>query len=151
MELDRTRQAATLFNQVWDLLDADARSEDDETTMIETALESRRLWREVGTPKNHAISDWQVARVYAAVGDGEKARAFGEMSLALCEAHDLGPFLTGCAHEAIARAHAVAGEAPLARRHIHQATAQAGKIADAEERQLLDDDLADIERTLPAG
>lgn len=145
MSHETAKQAAALFNEVWDYLELSPRSPADDQAMIEAALESRRLWREVGTPKNHAISDWQVARVYAEAGDAETARAFGEMSLALCQGHDLGPFLIGYAHEAIARAHAVAGDAPSARRHLHQATIQAGRLESDDERTMLDDDLAAVE------
>lgn len=79
------------------------------------------------------------------MGNSDSALAFAEMSLALCETHDLGPFLTGFAHEGIARAHAVAGNSPLARRHIHLATIIAGNLTEPAERQMLDDDLGAIE------
>ena len=148
MPSDEVGRAALLFNEVWDILDLTERSPEDNEQMLSAALESRNLWRPSGTPKNHAISDWQVSRVYAELDDGANALAFAAMSLALCEAHQLGAFLTGYAHEAIARSHSVLGDSAMARRHLHQATIQAGRLADQGERQMLDDELADVERLL---
>ena len=143
-------RAAVLFNEVWDILDQTERSPLDNEHMLSAALESRNLWRPSGSPTNHAISDWQVSRVYAELGDGANALTFAEMSLAVCDAHELGAFLKGYAHEAIARSYVVSADPASARRHIHQATIQAGRVAEEGERRLLDDDLADIERRLAA-
>ncbi len=141
-------EAARLFDRAWDLLERVDRTEQESQLMVEAALESRTLWRQVGTPANHAISDWQLARVYAVLGDAGSSQAFAQMALAQCETHELGPFLTGYAHEAIARAHALAGEAPLARRHLHLATVWAGRLEDPDQRRLLDHDLLEVEALL---
>ena len=117
--------------------------------MLASALGSLACWRKVGTHKNFSISDWQVARVYALIGDAESARIHGEVALRHATDGALEPFYAGFAHEALARAALVAGDQSRARRHIASATAQAGKVASAQDRGLLDADLAQLESQLP--
>src|SRR5438445_184214 len=66
------------------------------------------------------------------------------LELAL-EADDAEDWDVPFAYEALARAHAVAGDAAEARRYVELARADAGKIAEPEDRELV---LADLE-TIP--
>jgi hypothetical protein len=134
-----------LFNQTWDLLDSADRSTDDDAEMLAAALGSRHHWRQIGEPKNFAISDWQVSRVFAVTGAGDLARSFASQSLALCEIHDLGPFLAGYAHEGLARAALVDGDEATALEHLAQARSLAVQVADKESRALLEADVTELE------
>lgn len=134
-----------LFNQTWDLLDAADRSTDDDAEMLAAALGSRHHWRQIGEAKNFAISDWQVSRVFAVTGAAELARSFAAQSLALCETHDLGPFLAGYAHEGLARAALVEGDEAVAIGHLEKARSLAVQVADKENRALLEADLTELE------
>ena len=134
-----------LFNQTWDLLDTADRSTDDDAEMLAAALGSRHHWRQIGEPKNYAISDWQVSRVFAVTGASELAREFAAQSLALCETHDLGPFLAGYAHEGLARAALVEGDEATAMEHIAKGRSLAVHVADKENRALLEADLTELE------
>lgn len=138
------RFGAALFNEAWDLLDTAARTADQDAEMLAAALGSRHHWRRVGEPRNFAISDWQVSRVFAVTGAAELAREFAAQSLALCEEHDLGPFLTGYAHEALARAAMIDGDDGTARGHVAAARALLDAIADDTDRGLLERDLDDL-------
>lgn len=137
-------QAVELFNRTWDYLDASHRSPADDLAMLTTALASRHHWRIIGESKNHAISDWQVARVLAALGEGSLAHRFAHSSLSTAEDQELGVFLMGSAHEALARACAVLGDVEGHARHIAAARGALNEVTSDEERQVLG---ADIETT----
>ena len=135
--------AAKYFNAVWALLDKPARSPEEDMQMIHMAHASRALWQEAGGPREWAIGEWQIARVYAALERGEPALFHGQAALALTEDGSLGPFLKGCAHEVLARAFRAAGREAEAIAHHDRAGAMLAGLTDPEERELLAQDLDD--------
>ncbi|MDH3517894.1 MAG: hypothetical protein OEM66_03120 [Acidimicrobiia bacterium] len=137
--------ASLLFNEAWAGLERPDREPGDERIMLAAALGSWYHWRQVGTPREFAVSDWQVARVFAVLGDARRAAEFAESSRRWCAEHGLGPFLTGYAYEALARAAIAGGDLSLARRHLASATTRAGKITDTDDRALLDADLGELD------
>ena len=131
--------AAQAFNAVWDLLLADRSGEDDDT-MVDLARTSYWHWTqsEGETDRQLATGCWQLARVYAVLGDTERARRYGERSLRLAEASpSLGAFNVAYAHEALARAAAVDGDLGAYREHDSTARAFLDAISD-EGRALLE-------------
>ena len=141
---EERRLAATIFNHVWELLDEPERSTSQDDEMLHAAHASRYLWGEVGGPVHWARGEWQCARVYAVLGRFEPALHHARRCLELVTQHDLGPFDLGAAHEAIARAYRVIGDAEMTARHVALARAEAAGITDAEDRQILDSDLASL-------
>jgi hypothetical protein len=141
---DERRLAATLFNRVWDLLERTDRSPDEDDAMLHTAHASRYHWGVAGEPVHRARGEWQISRVYAVLGRAEPARYHGERCRDLVERHDLGPFDRAFAHEAIARAHQVAGRGDDARRELDLARSAADGVTDPEDRELLNADLAQL-------
>ncbi len=137
--------AATLFNRTWELLDAADRSAEDEREMVSAAYGSRYHWRQVGEPKNFSVSDWQIARVLAVVGDAGRAAEHAAESLRLAEEYDFGPFYAGYAHEALARAAAVAGDLATRDEHLAAARAHLAEINDADSAAILEADLEELE------
>jgi hypothetical protein len=107
----RRQLAVGLFNHVWTLLELNERSPEQDDEMIHAAHASRFHWGEVGNGANLARGEWQVSRVYAVLGRAEPATFHARRCLAYVgtgdgtEDWDL-PF----AYEALARAHAVAGD-----------------------------------------
>jgi hypothetical protein len=134
--------AVELFNHVWTLLDKADRSPRETELMIHAAHASRYLWEEAGEPVNHARGEWQVSRVYAVTGRAEPALHHARLCLEICEEHGIGDFDLAFAHEALARAHVVAGDGGAAAEHERLAHAAAADIAEAENRELL---LADLD------
>ena len=133
-----------LFNEVWRLLET---REDDER-MLHAAHASAYHWSEAPEcePCNRARSEWQVSRVYSVLGLGEPALRHAQRCLELCEQKpdnvedwDL-PF----AYEALARAHAVAGDDEEARRYERLARESGESIADPEDREQLEEALATV-------
>ena len=135
-----------LFNEVWRLMET---REDDER-MLHAAHASAYHWAEAPEcePRNRARSEWQVSRAYCVLGRAEPALHHAHRCLEICEANpenvedwDL-PF----AHEALARAHVVAGDVEAARRHEQRARQLASRVADPEDREHLEEALAHLGR-----
>jgi hypothetical protein len=136
--------AADLFNRVWTLLETDARTPAQDVEMIHTAHASRHHWGRVGTPVNVARGEWQVSRVYATLGRGEPALVHANLCLETCVANGIGDFDLAYAHEALARAHRALGDEARAAAHAADAAAAGRAIAEAEDRELFEGDLADL-------
>ena len=67
------RLSAALFNHVWDLMEKKHRSSEEDVEMIRDAHASRFHWGEAGTPRNLAVGEWQIARVYSLLNMPESA------------------------------------------------------------------------------
>lgn len=136
--------AASLFNRTWDLLARERRSAEENEHLLYTAHASAYHWYQVGTPLNFAISEWQLARVYAVLGRAEPALHHAERSLRLARRAHLAPFYVAYGHEAIARAYALLGRGALRERHLRAARRLVGKVRDADDRRMLEEDLETI-------
>jgi hypothetical protein len=136
--------AAELFNGTWTLLENPERTPDDDARMIHMAHASAYHWLQVGTPLNFGRSHWLCSRVYSVLGRPEPALYHAQLAHDICMEHGIGDFDLAYAFEALARAHAVAGnrgESDAWRDRAHAATAD---VAEAEDRELLLSDLAQI-------
>lgn len=136
--------APQAFNRTWSLLDKNALTREEEEEMLAATFAQRFHWYEVGQPSNWAIADWQVSRVTAILGYADLARRFGNRSLELADEHDLGAFIKGFAHEAIARAAAEVDDVETFTEHVAAARALLPEVEDAEEREILEADLAEM-------
>ena len=136
--------APMAFNRAWELLDRTELSPDEEDEMLSAAFAQRYLWYEIGDSRNRSIADWQISRVAAVLGHADLARRFGFRSLEVAQAHNLGPFLEGFAHEAIARAAAVVDDVETFTEHLNEAKALVGAIDDDDERSTLEADLDEM-------
>ena len=131
------RLAADLFNEAWELLERPDRTPEDDERMQHAAHASRFHWGIAGTTLNAARGEWQCSRVYAVLGRAEPALHHARRCLELTEAAEREDFDLPFAFEALARAHAVAGEPEEAERWCTMARAAAELIADAEDRELV--------------
>jgi hypothetical protein len=144
------------FNEAWALIDKPARTAGDDEAMELAALASLWHWarRPDCTDLNRSISHWQVSRVYALLGRAADAVRHADRCMAY--SGGLPPFYLGYAHEASARAALAAGDAGRCREHLERARHCAAEVAEADERDLLERDLRDLEQALgpqpsPAG
>ena len=136
--------AADLFNYCWALIENPDRTERETELMIGAAHASRFFWEAVGEPVNHARGEWQISRAYAVAKRPEPSLHHAELCLAICEEHSIGAFDLAYAYEALARAHAVAGDSRRSREWADKARAAAAAVADDDDRELLLEDLASI-------
>ena len=134
--------AATLFNRVWTLLDRAERTGAEDVEMIHLVHASRAHWQAAGGPREWAIGEWQVARVYCAVGRAEPALFHARLAADLAADGGLGAFLAASTQEGLARALRLAGEAEDAARVEAAARSWLDRIEDAEERAVVEADLA---------
>lgn len=118
--------------------------QDDE--LVDTAHASAYHWLLVGTAANRARSQWQLSRVYVVLGRAEPALHHARRCLAWCEAHPeaLEDWDLAYAHEALARAHALAGDADEGRRHADRARELSAGVAGAKDLEHLEADLATL-------
>jgi tetratricopeptide (TPR) repeat protein len=137
-------QAVALFNHAWSLLDLPRRNAAEDFDLVHVAHASRWHWGRVGGPQEWAIGEWQCARVYAELVRPEGALAHANRCLALCREHELDGFIVASAHEALARAHLVAGELDSARAHRDRAAELAADLDDLEDRAVVEGDLATL-------
>ena len=139
--------AAQLFNDTWRLLEQEKRTQPDDDRMVHSAHASRYHWGQVptATPAHLARGEWQISRVYSVLGRAEPALHHAHRVLEICQENGIGDWDLAFAYEALARAHAVAGDAAQARDCTDQALAAAENITDDEDRDLV---LADLE-TIP--
>jgi hypothetical protein len=136
--------APRAFNHTWSLLDLEEPTREEQEEMLASTFAQRYHWYQVGTPRNMAIADWQVSRVAAVLGYADLARRFGDRSLALCIDNDLDAFVTGFAHEAIARAAAEVDDLETFSSHLEAAKETLIEIEDPEDRELLEADLIEM-------
>jgi hypothetical protein len=136
--------AATIFTHVWDLLIKRDRSVSDDDEMLHGAHASRYHWGIAGDPVKWARAEWQCSRVYAVLGRFEPALHHAGRCLELASQYDLGPFDVGVAHEAIARAYHLIGDAETSAEHVRIGRAECAKITGEEDRAILSADLASL-------
>jgi hypothetical protein len=133
-----------LYNETWELLEGGAAPD----VVVDTTHASAHHWRHAAgaTAANAARSQWLCSHVYAVLGRGEPALFHAERCLALVEGapDEVEEFDLPAAYEALARAHAVAGNSAEARRHLELGRVETAKIADAEDRQQMESQLASI-------
>ncbi len=133
------------FNSAWDLIHKLTRSAAEEEAMLLLAMASLWHWsqRPGVTARNRSVGAWQISRAHALAGRGQEAMRYGEMSLAAGAAEP--PFYRGFAHEAMARACRVLGDAQGTGENLAAAHRLLGEVTDPEEHELLEKDLKPIE------
>jgi hypothetical protein len=141
----RRRLAVDLFNHTWTLLDLDERTAEQDDEMIHAAHASRHHWSEIGNGANLARGEWQVSRVYVALGRPEPALFHARRCLAYVEEGDgVEDWDLPFAYEAMARALAVAGEHGESLRFEQLARETGERITDEEDRDHLLEALATL-------
>jgi hypothetical protein len=139
---DERRLAVSLFNRVWELMETDPRTPWENDELIHAAHASRYHWGNVGEPANLARGEWQCSRMYTVLGRSDAALWHAQRCLEICTEQRLGDWDLAYAYEALARAHALAGEATESARFVE--LARGVEIAEDEDREHLDDDLKTI-------
>ena len=142
------KTAVKCFNRAWDYLLMASRSAEDSKAMLHLAHASRYHWGIVGTPRNLAVGDWQLARVYSALGNSELSPEFALSSLKGCESEhwdDLVP----SAMEALARAYATGGDFRNAEKLLKMARKKLDRLViEKEDREIYASQIRETESFL---
>ena len=109
--------SAYCFNAAWDLMENNDRTARDDQLMVALSFASIFHWsnRSDCADKNLSIGYWQASRVQALIDNPREAARLGAYS------GKLPPFFLAYAHEALARAHMMAGDHVEAERHLRAA------------------------------
>jgi len=138
VELDR-RLGKELFNRVWEFLNLDQRTPEQEAEMIHTVHAMAYHWGRVGEGPRLARAEWQCSWVYSELERPEPALYHAHRCEAVCRQHadELEDFDLPAMHEAFARAHLVAGNREEAMHRLQLATDLCAEIADPEDREII--------------
>jgi hypothetical protein len=136
--------SANCFNKAWDLIEKKNRTQDEDRLMVTLNQTSIYHWlqRDDCTSEHLSVGYWQASRIQALLGNATEATRFAEVCLTY--SGELPPFYLGYAHEALARAHKLAGRAVDAQRHLTLAVELAAKIGKQGDRELLETDLSQL-------
>ena len=137
---------ADYFNKTWTLMEKPDRTREDDDEMLHCTHASAYHWLLVGTPANRSRSEWQCSRVYTILGRVEPALHHARRCLEIVEANpsEMEDWDLPTAYEAMARAHMIAGEVEATRRYAELGRAAMAKIADDDDRAVLEADFATI-------
>ena len=132
------------FNRAREIMERPRRSfRDDELliTLCHAALWHRQQCDE-GNDTTLSVGYWQISRAYALAGRPSEAMHYGELCLHFSQG--LPPYFLAWAHETLARAAMVSGDAEAQVRHLDAAARFLAQIEDIEERARVDADMATI-------
>lgn len=137
---DHRQLGVDLFNETWRLM----KSREDDDLMLDCAHASSYHWALAPEckPANRARAAWLISRAYTVAGLQEPAMRYADRCFQLCERHALGDWDLAFAYEALARATKIAGDPEGVRSYVE--LARAVEIADGEDRQQLEQDLATL-------
>ena len=141
---EHRRLGIDLFNKTWTLMEKSERTPEEDDELVHCAHASAYHWLQAGTIVNRVRSEWQCSRVYTVLGHAEPALRHARRCLELAESapDELEEFDLPFAYEAMARAHALAGNDPEAREWLDRARAGTAGVANEHDRALLEADLA---------
>jgi hypothetical protein len=130
--------AIDFHSLTWELLEKENRTQEDNERMENYAHASLAHWRTSGTAVRHQRGEWLLARVYAVLDQPRAAlqHAFRCAEILQANPEEMQDFDTAFVFEAVARAHAVAGDRLEAQRFIQRALAAGEKIAENEDREI---------------
>ncbi|MDP7009722.1 MAG: hypothetical protein QGI78_09150 [Phycisphaerales bacterium] len=140
---DHRQLAVDFFNHTWTLLDEQNRTPEQDKEMVHVAHASRYHWSIAGTVKNHARGDWQLARVYAAVGRFDESERYATYYLEACEENGFDDWDLPFAYEGLARA-CVQTNKHKSLEFLNEARKQGELIAKDDDKQWLMTNLDEI-------
>lgn len=144
---EHRRLGVELYNGTWALIERGNRTPDQDDEMLHRAHASAYHWLQAPhTAANRARSHWLCSRVHALAGQPEGAIHHARRCLALVQGHgdEMEDWDLAGAYEALARAHAAAGEPDEGRRYLELARTATAAIANPKDRQHIEEDLGSL-------
>ena len=131
-----------LIGVAWALLQKKNRSKDDDEKLLYAAFASAFHWLEVGTGAHHQRAEWLISRVYYALGNATESIRHAERCAELTARHlkELADFDRAFSLEALARAHALAGDVEEAKEYYDKAKAAVDEIEREEDKKIFLDE-----------
>ncbi len=141
-ETAHRRLAIEANNSVWELLDGRAYTPEETDELLGRAYAAAYHWQRAADrgPENTARASWLLSRCHVVLGHGELALHHADRCTEVVASAGLQDFDLAYAHEARARALACLGRLDEAGQEL--VAARAVEVADADDRELVDGDLA---------
>jgi hypothetical protein len=136
--------AVDCFNLVWNLMEKKDRTKADDDRMMHAAHASRFHWGDVGTPVEVERGEWQISRMYTVLNRPDSAVFHAKRCLEICRQNNIGDWDIAFAYEAMARAHAVAGQKTDCKKYVEMANKAAEHIKEKGDRDYLLSELKTI-------
>ena len=136
--------AVDCFNLVWNLMEKKDRTKQDDDRMMHVAHASRFHWGEIGTPVELERGEWQISRMYTVLNMPQAALYHARRCLEICKENNIGDWDIAFAYEAMARAHATAGQKAECRNYIELANKAAEQIKEKGDKDYLLNELKTI-------
>lgn len=135
--------AKKINGRVWELLDKQERTSQEDEEMVYAAHASCYHWLHAGTEMNHQRGEWMIARVYTVLEMPEAALQHAQRCLELTDDFKelMQDFDFAFAFEGAARANALVGNTEAAHLYLHKAEEAGNKIQNDEDRKIFFDDL----------
>ena len=108
------KSAIALFNSCWELIEKPNRTESEDAEMVHLAHTSRWHWGNVGGGQERSIGEWQCSRVNSILGNGKAALLHASLSSQIASELPSPHFMKASSAEALAFAHFVLGDLPMA-------------------------------------
>jgi tetratricopeptide (TPR) repeat protein len=134
--------AKSTFNSIWELLEKEDRSQEEDQEMLLAAYASLYHWTKVGTAIHYQRGSWMISKVHQSLGEAEPSLAWAFRCLEISETHssEMEDFDLAYAQEALARAYALAGDQEKALYHWQQAANLGERIKDPEDKEIFEGD-----------
>ena len=116
--------------------------------MLDAARQAREAWSRAGGWMETERADDQLAMCHAVAGQGHEAVTHARACLAVCEANAADAYERFFAFEALAHAHAVAGQAAAAKRARDRMAECLQQVDDADSRADAEPCLAKVDAML---
>jgi hypothetical protein len=137
--------AIDCFNQTWDLIEKEDRTQFDTDRMIHAAHTSRYHWEFIGEAVNLARGEWLISRVYAVLKRVEPCLYHADRCLKITLENDLKDYDLAFAYEAMARACDLAGDELETAKYVTLAKDAGSKIVDSNDRKYFFSELQTIQ------
>lgn len=138
--------AVSTYNQCWEHLEREDRTDDEDRELLTLAFTSRYHWTHAGGEEQAIVGDWMISRAAAATGDGALALNFARRAYNTARHTDAPDWLTASVHEGLARAYAAVGDVKARDEWYASAAELVDQISDHEMRALIADQLDSVPR-----
>jgi len=132
---------------IWAVLDNEKPSADELEDALELAYTSRYHWKQVGTLTNDARAVYMISRVFSHMKKGEPAVRHANRMLDLAkkaekeDSENWKDFDMPFVYEALAKAHAAAGNKEECKKYIKKSQDLVDKLPDEQDRQICQGEL----------
>ncbi len=142
-----TKMGKKTNNGVWGVLDNNNPAGHELEEALEMAYTSRYHWRQVGTLTNDVRAVYMICRVYAHMGKGDSAIAYGNLMLELAkkaateDKDNWADFDMPFVYEALAKAYAADGNKKECAEYKKMSQALIDKLEDKQDREICQGEL----------